>query len=63
MDYSSPGPSVHEISQQEYLSGLIFSPFPGDPANLGIKPMSPTLAGRSFTGETPGKLTIKSGSG
>ena len=46
MDCSSPGPSVHGISQQEYLSGLTFSAFPGDLANPGIKSMSPTLAGR-----------------
>ena len=62
VDCTSPGFSVHGISQQEYLSGLTFSPFPGDAANPGIKPISPTLTGRSFTGETPGKLTIKSGS-
>ena len=40
---------------QEYWSGLPF-PSPGDLPDLGIKPMSPALAGRFFTTEPPGKL-------
>ena len=41
MEYSSPGSSVHGISQPQYWSGLPFSP-PGDLPNPGIKPMTPT---------------------
>ena len=41
--------------RQEYLSGLPFSP-PGDILDLGIKPVSPALAGRFFTTKPPGKL-------
>ena len=36
--------------RQEYWSGLPFPP-PGDLPDTGIKPASPTLAGRSFTSE------------
>ena len=41
--------------RQEYWSGL---PFPtlGDLPGPGIKPMSPTLAGKFFTTEPPGSL-------
>ena len=39
--------------RQEYWSGL-----PGDRPNLGIKPMSHTLAGEFFTPELPGKPRI-----
>ena len=45
MDCSSPGSSVHGISQQEYWSGLPFFP-PGDLPDTGIKlasPASPAL--------------------
>ena len=40
--------------RQEYWIGL---PFPtlGDLPNPGVKPMSPALAGRFFTTESPGK--------
>ena len=40
--------------RQEYWSGL---PFPslGDIPNLGIKPLSPELAGRLFIPKPPGK--------
>ena len=41
--------------RQEYWSGLPF-PSPGDLPNPGIEPTSPTLAGRFFTAEPPGKL-------
>ena len=46
-----------EFSKQRYCSGLLF-PSPGDLPNPGIKPMSPALAGRFFTTETPEKPTI-----
>ena len=42
---------------QEYWSGLSF-PSPGDLPSLGIKPVSPVLAGRSFTAEPPGNLQV-----
>ena len=42
------------ISRQEYWSGLPF-PTPGDLPDPGIKPTSPTLAGRFFTTEPAGK--------
>ena len=41
MHCSPPGSSVHEISQQEYWSRLLF-PSPGYLPNPGIKPTSPT---------------------
>ena len=40
--------------RQEYWSGLPF-PSPGDLPNPGIESGSPTLAGRFFTTEPPGK--------
>ena len=40
--------------RQEYWNGLPCPP-PGDLPNPGIKPESPTLAGRFFTAEPPGK--------
>ena len=40
MNFSLAGSSVHGISQQEFWSGLPFSP-PGDLPDPGIKPMSP----------------------
>ena len=39
---------------QEYWSGLLFLS-PGDLPDLGIDPMSSTLAGRFFTTEPPRK--------
>ena len=54
VDGSPPGSSAHDISQQEYWSGLL-SPFSGDLSDPGIEPMSPTLAGRFFTIGPPGK--------
>ena len=54
MDYSPPGSSVPGISQQEYWSGLSL-PSPGHLPDPGIKSESPTLAGRFFTIESPGK--------
>ena len=43
-----------EFSRQEYLSGWPFLS-PRDLPNPGIEPMSPALAGRLFTTESPGK--------
>jgi len=40
--------------RQEYWSGLPFPP-PGYLSDLGIEPMVPTLVGRVFTAEAPGK--------
>ena len=42
---------------QEYWSGLTFPP-PGNLLDPGIEPTSPTLAGRLFTTEPPGKRVI-----
>ena len=42
------------FSRQEYWSGLPF-PSPGDFPNPGIEPRSPSLVGRFFTTEPPGK--------
>ena len=55
MDYSPSGSSAHgKFSRQEYGSGLPF-PTPGDLPDPGIEPMSPELAGRSFTTALFGK--------
>ena len=54
MDCSLPGFSVHGFSRQEYWSGLPFPP-PGDFLYPGIGPVSPVLAGKFFTVESPGK--------
>ena len=43
-----PGSSVHGISQQEYWTGLPFSP-PGDLPDPGSQPKSPALADSFFT--------------
>ena len=43
--------------RKEYWSGLPFLP-PGDLPDLGIKPVSPALAGRFFTTEMPGKPNV-----
>ena len=48
------GPLSMGFSRQEYWSGLPFS-FPGDLPEPEIKLTSPTLAGRFFTPELPGK--------
>ena len=42
MDYSLQGSSVHGVFQEGYWSGLPF-PSPGDLADTGIEPRSPTL--------------------
>ena len=48
------GPLSMEFSRQEYWSGL---PFPslGDLSDPGMEHMSPALAGKFFTTESPGK--------
>ena len=45
--------------RQEYWSGLPFPP-PVDLSHPGIQPVSPTLAGRFFTTEPPGKPPLLS---
>ena len=45
------------FSRQEYWSGLPF-PSSGDLPDPGIEPMSPVLAGRLFTSESPGTPTL-----
>ena len=58
--FATPWNAAHQalpsmgFSKQEYWSGLQF-PSPGDGLNPGIEPASPTLAGRFFTAEPPGK--------
>ena len=54
MNYNCQAPLSMEISQQEYWSGLPFPPL-GYLPNSGIKSMSPILAGRFFTTESPEK--------
>ena len=48
MSTSLPASSVHGISQQEYWTGLPFSP-PGDLPDPGSQPKSPALADGFFT--------------
>ena len=55
-DCSTPGSSVHGISQEEYQSGLLFHSPENTLQTCGIEPGSPSLAGQSFTTEPPGKL-------
>ena len=52
---SLPGSSIHEISRQEYWSGLPFAS-PGDLPNLGIEPGSPALQIDALLSEPPGKF-------
>ena len=47
-------PQFMGLSRQEYWTGLLF-PTPGHLSNPRIEPMSPELAGESFTTEPPGK--------
>ena len=47
-------PLSMEFSKQEYWKGLPL-PSPGDLPHPGVKPTSPTLAGRFFTTTPPGK--------
>ena len=48
------------FSRQEYWRGLLFPP-PGHLPNAGIEPVSPALAGRFFTTESPGKTSFTDG--
>ena len=58
MDCSPPGSSLFMgFPRQEYWSGLPLPP-PGDLPDPGIEPEAPTLAGRIFTTEPPGKLSL-----
>ena len=52
MNCFPPGSLSIGFPKQEYWSGLPF-PSPGSLPNPGIKPRSPTLAGRFFTAEPP----------
>ena len=54
MDCSLPGSSVHEVSQQEYWSGLSF-PTPGGLPDPGIEPRSCALQVNSLPSDPPGK--------
>ena len=47
------------FSRQEWWSGLPFPP-PGDLPDPGITPVSPALAGRFFTTESPEKPSLRS---
>ena len=49
-----PDAFVHEISRQEYWSGLSF-PSAGNIPDPGIEPTSPALAREFFTTEPPEK--------
>ena len=54
LDCSPPGSSIHEVSREEYWSGLPF-PSPGDLPDPGIKPGSLVLQADSLLSEPPGK--------
>ena len=59
--YSMPGSCPWGFSRQEYWSGLPF-PTPGDLPDPGIEPaspVSPALASRFFTTESPGNTLSK----
>ena len=57
MDRSLPGSSVHGISQARILKwvAISFSRGSSQPRDQTKSPVSPSLAGRFFTTETPGK--------
>ena len=52
IDCSLPGSSVHGIFPGQNTGEF---PPPGDLPNLGVKPISPALAGGFFTAELLGK--------
>ena len=54
---ANQAPLSMEFFRQEYSSGLLF-PSLGHLADPGIKPESPTLAGRYFAMDLPGKTQI-----
>ena len=49
--------SMEFLFRQEYWSGLSFPP-PGDLLDPGMELTSPSLAGRFFTNEPPGKSQL-----
>ena len=55
MDCSLPASLSMGFSRQENHNGLPFLS-PGDLCNQGIEPMSPYLADKFFSTESPGKL-------
>ena len=60
MDCSQPGSSVHGILQARILEWAAIS-HPGDLPNRGTEPespLAPSLAGRFFTTELPGKTSM-----
>ena len=57
MNYGPPASSVHGVFQARILEWLPF-PSPGDLPYPGVEPMSPTLVGKFFTTEPPGKCKI-----
>ena len=58
IDYSPPGSFVHRIFWARILGWVAIS-YSRDLPDLGIKPASPTLAGRFFTTEPRGKPTME----
>ena len=61
MDCSSPGSSVHEISQTRVLEPVAISSA-GDLPDAGVEPaslVSPALAGRFFASEPSGKPSLR----
>ena len=54
MDYSPPGSFAHGYFPVRILEWVAF-PSPVDLPDTGIKPMSPSLAGRFFATEPPEK--------
>ena len=54
VDCSSPGSSVHGISQERILDWVAISSL-GDLLDTGIETTSTALAGKFFTVEPPGK--------
>jgi len=58
MNDSPPGSSVHGTYQTRILE-WVAPPSLGNLRILGIKPMSPALAGRFFTTDLPWKRRVK----
>ena len=59
LDCSSPGSSIHGVSQARILEWVAIS-FSKDLPEPGIEPASPELAGGFFTTEPEGKPTLYS---
>ena len=51
-------PLSMEFSREEHWSGLPFSTRLPDPGIEPVSPVSPALAGRYFTTEPPGKISL-----